>query len=187
MSELAVHPLTPARWPDLETLFGPNGASGGCWCMWWRWPRSRMAREKGEPARAAFRERVGTDPPPGLLAYVEDVPIGWVQVTPAAELNGLTRSRILKPIDDLPVWAVSCFFITRTARRQRVADRLIEAAKAFAAEWRAPALEAYPLDDTTEKIPFLFTGRASTFLRHGFVEVARRSPKRPILRASLTA
>ena len=185
MSDLAIAPLTPARWPDLEALFGPNGASGGCWCMWWRWPRSQMARDKGEPARAAFEARVACEPPPGLLAYADGHPVGWVQVTPSAELTGLARSRVLKQIDDLPVWSLSCFFVTRSARRQRVADRLIEAAKVFAAARGAPALEAYPVDDAAPKIPFLFTGRASTFLRHGFVEVARRSPKRPILRAAL--
>lgn len=187
MSNLTIEPLTLARWPDLETLFGPNGASAGCWCMWWRWPRSQMERDKGEPARTAFRERVAGDPPPGLLAYADDHPVGWAQVTTAAELPGLARSRILKPVDDLPVWSLSCFFVARTARRQRVTDRLIEAAKGFAAAHRAPALEAYPIDDSADKIPFLFTGRASTFVRHGFVEVARRSPKRPILRAALAA
>jgi len=185
LSEVAIQPLTPERWPDLETLFGPNGASGGCWCMWWRWPRSRMEREKGAPARAAFLNRVADGPPPGLLAYADGRPVGWAQVTPATELAGLARSRILRPVDALPVWSLSCFFVTRTARRQRVSDRLIEAAKDFAAANGAPALEAYPIDDPARTVPFLFTGRASTFVRHGFVEVARRSPKRPILRATL--
>ena len=31
-----VHPLSPERWPDFETLCGVHGACGGCWCMWWR-------------------------------------------------------------------------------------------------------------------------------------------------------
>ncbi|MBM4430292.1 MAG: GNAT family N-acetyltransferase, partial [Chloroflexi bacterium] len=30
------HRLTPERWADFEELFGPRGAAGGCWCMWWR-------------------------------------------------------------------------------------------------------------------------------------------------------
>ena len=28
---LEFYPLTPDRWPDLEALFGPRGAVGGCW------------------------------------------------------------------------------------------------------------------------------------------------------------
>src|SRR2546425_12840945 len=31
-----IHPATAGRWPDLEKLFGPNGAYSNCWCMWWR-------------------------------------------------------------------------------------------------------------------------------------------------------
>ena len=33
---LSFHPLTPERWDDFEALFGPRGACGGCWCMYWR-------------------------------------------------------------------------------------------------------------------------------------------------------
>ena len=33
---LEFHPLTIERWGDFEKLFGPRGAYGGCWCMWWR-------------------------------------------------------------------------------------------------------------------------------------------------------
>ncbi len=35
-----IHPLTPDRWDDLETLFGPRGAYVGCWCMFWRVSRA---------------------------------------------------------------------------------------------------------------------------------------------------
>ena len=36
--KLVVHPLTPERWPDLETLFNAKGCSvaRGCWCMYYR-------------------------------------------------------------------------------------------------------------------------------------------------------
>jgi hypothetical protein len=40
--ELEVHPLTPERWADFERLFGPRGAYGGCWCMYWRITRSTI-------------------------------------------------------------------------------------------------------------------------------------------------
>ena len=36
-----IHPLTPDRWDDLEALFGPRGAYGGCWCMFWRVSRAQ--------------------------------------------------------------------------------------------------------------------------------------------------
>jgi len=37
---LEVLPLTKARWPQFELLFGQRGACGGCWCMLWRLNRA---------------------------------------------------------------------------------------------------------------------------------------------------
>ena len=51
-SQLDIVELTPARWADLETLFGRSGASGGCWCMWWRVPNKDY--DRGEGNKAAF-------------------------------------------------------------------------------------------------------------------------------------
>jgi hypothetical protein len=55
--DVECHPVTPERWPDLETLFGPRGATGGCWCMYWRLPRAilRTNREAHQGSFAAFR------------------------------------------------------------------------------------------------------------------------------------
>jgi hypothetical protein len=41
LSRVTCRPVTPARWPDLEQLFGERGACGGCWCMVWRLSRQR--------------------------------------------------------------------------------------------------------------------------------------------------
>ncbi len=49
------HALTPDRWADLEALFGPRGAVGGCWCMTMRRSRSEYEREKGDGNRQAFQ------------------------------------------------------------------------------------------------------------------------------------
>ena len=55
---LRVVPLTAARWADLDALFGKSGAYGGCWCMYWRIPRSRFSAQAGAGNRAAFRRLV---------------------------------------------------------------------------------------------------------------------------------
>jgi GNAT superfamily N-acetyltransferase len=33
-THIEIHALTPDRWEDLATLFGPAGACQGCWCMY---------------------------------------------------------------------------------------------------------------------------------------------------------
>ncbi len=52
---LAIRPLTPERWPDLERWFGPNGACARCWCMWRRRPRSEIRTAGSEGNRRALQ------------------------------------------------------------------------------------------------------------------------------------
>jgi hypothetical protein len=61
---------------------------------------------------------------------------------------------------------------------------LLEAVVKFAQQHGAQIIEGYPIDAGGEKksAPSVFTGLASTFAQAGFVEVARRSPTRPIMR-----
>ena len=66
---MTIEPLTPQRFPDLVTLFGPNGASSGCWCMWWRVPAKDWSAGGNAGNRAAFEETVRRGEPVGLLAY----------------------------------------------------------------------------------------------------------------------
>jgi GNAT superfamily N-acetyltransferase len=181
-------PLTAARWPDLEELFGERGACGGCWCMWWRLPRKTWTKQKGDRNRRAFRERVVAGPPPGLLAYRAGVPVGWCAVGPRAELPVLDRSRNLAPVDERPVWCVSCLFVRRNARGSGVALDLLAAAAGFAATRGATVLEGYPVDPLAgRRMPdaFVWTGTWDLFRRAGFVEIARRSPTRPVVRKDL--
>jgi GNAT superfamily N-acetyltransferase len=182
-------PLTPDRWPDLETLFGPRGACAGCWCMWWRLSPATFKRDKGAANRQSFQSLVHTTPtPPGLLAYVGPVPVGWCAVAPREEYPRLERSRTLARLDDAPVWAITCFFVARAYRRRGVTTRLLADAAAYAADRGARIVEGYPIDPDSPNIPVVFawTGFVSAFRQAGFVEAARRSPSRPIMRYYIT-
>ena len=182
--DLEIHPLTPDRWPDLETLFGERGATGGCWCMYWRLKRSEFEAGKGEGNRQAFKQVVESGQPPGLLAYAERQPVGWCALGPRADYSTLGRSRVLKPVDDQPVWSVVCFFIAKPLRRKGVTEALLRAAVEYAGERGVKIVEGYPYEPKTDRMPdvFAYTGLASTFRKVGFVEVLRRSETRPIMR-----
>lgn len=186
---IAVHPLTAERWPDLAALFGPRGATGGCWCMWWRLSRAEFQRQKGEGNRAAFQQLVETGEPPGLLAYVDGVPAAWCAVQPREAYPALDRSRILRPVDGCPVWSVTCFFVAKRFRRLGLTAALVQAAIAFAAAHGARMIEAYPVEPRSPELPavFAFTGISSAFAAAGFVEAVRRSPTRPLMRYDLQA
>ena len=168
--EITIHPLTPDRWPELEKLFGKNGACNGCWCMYWRIGSDYRKRPR-EQNKAAFREVVRRGPPPGLLAFDRDIPIGWCQLTPREALPWLDRTWRLKRVDDVPVWSLSCFYVRIGYRRRGVTSQLITAALKVAKRARAPGLEAYPLDARMTPSASS-TGYATTFAWAGFKIVA---------------
>ena len=184
----AIHPLTRERWRDFQKLFGAKGACAGCWCMFWRMPGKEWNANKGDGNRKAMLKLTQADTPPGLLAYVADEPAGWCAVGPRLDFVRLANSRVLKPLDDQPVWSVTCFFVAREFRRQGLTVALLKAAAKFAREHGARILEGYPTETSKEQPPvFVYTGLASAFRQASFNEVARRSPTRPIFRKSLSA
>jgi GNAT superfamily N-acetyltransferase len=186
-TQLHVHPLGPDRWPDLEKLFGSRGAVGGCWCMWWRLPRAEYERSKGEGNRALFRSHVTAGAEPGLLAYDGDAPVAWCAIEPRDAYPVLDRSRVLKRVDDEPVWSVTCFFVAKTHRGSGAATTLLRAAVAHAAARGARVVEGYPVDPKKDRMPVVFahTGFVAMFRAAGFTEVERRSPTRPIMRYTI--
>jgi len=181
---LTFAPLTPERWPDLERLFGPRGACGGCWCMTWRLRRAEFNRGKGDGNRAAFRAVVNGPTPPGVLAFAGDEPVGWCAVAPRAAYPSLTRSRVLAPVDDEAVWSITCLFVARPYRKMGVSVRLLRAAVQFARAQGARVVEGYPVEPYSASMPavFAWTGLLSAFEKAGFTEVLRRSKTRPIMR-----
>ena len=190
--EIRIAPLTPARWADLEIVFGDGrGACGHCWCMYWRMPRRDF--EIGAGTRRLFRARVEAGPPPGLLAYRGGAPVGWVQVGPRADVPGWNGARRLTaptaeaPADDPRVWGISCFVTKAGYRRQGIATALLAGAVDWTRQNGARVLDACPVDASASRPPIsLYHGLASTFRRAGFREVARRRPDRPLMRLELS-
>lgn len=185
--DLTLAPLNASSWEDLLELFGQKGACGGCWCMWWRLPNARFEEQKGPANQQALRRLVDEGAVPGLLAYDGSRAVGWCSVARREEFTRLERSRILKPIDDSPVWSIVCFFIDKDYRGQGVSRQLLEGAKRWVRDQGGKTLEGYPVEPTKDRVPplFVFTGLAAAFRSTGFHECARRSPTRPVMRIDL--
>jgi GNAT superfamily N-acetyltransferase len=184
---IAIEPLTPDRWRDLEKLFGPRGACGGCWCMCWRLPGKAFKAGSGEGNRKAFAKIVKGGAVPGLLAYDGDEPVGWCAVAPRGEYKRLEASRTLRPVDDKPVWSVSCFFIARGHRRKGLTVKLLEAAKKHVKKQGGSLLEGYPSVPKGEAVDtFAWTGILGAFEKAGFEVAARPSQARAIVRCKLS-
>ena len=183
------HPLTPERWEDFEKLFGPRGACGGCWCMWFRLTHKEFDALKGDGNRRAMKNIVDSGRVPGILAYVEGEPVGWCSVAPREHYPRLERGKVTAPVDDQPVWSIVCFFIAKGWRRKGVNGALLHAAVDYVRDSGGSIVEGYAIEPKKKAYPDLygFHGLASVYKKVGFIEVARRTPTRPVMRYIITA
>jgi GNAT superfamily N-acetyltransferase len=131
-----------------------------------------------------MREIVDEGQVPGILAYLGGEAIGWCSVAPREEFGKLARSRILKPVDDRPVWSIVCLFVAKEHRGRGVSTALIRASVDYVAGRGGSIVEGYAVEPKKERMPdvFAYHGPRAAFAAAGFEEVARRSETRPIMR-----
>jgi GNAT superfamily N-acetyltransferase len=86
------------------------------------------------------------------------------------------------------VWSISCYFIEKRFRRQGLSRRMLRAAVDWTGSQGASIVEGYPIDTPRLKYPpvYAWTGFVGTFRDARFVEVARLSETRPIMRKRLS-
>jgi GNAT superfamily N-acetyltransferase len=182
-SDIRVVPATPDRWADVLTVLGGDGDLG-CWCQA---PRGRVPGGRTTAPglrRAALRDQLGEEPPPGILAYVDGEVAGWCGFGPRPLLPRLVRSRTIPAIDDAPVWSILCFKIRVGYRRRGVAKALLGGVVELARHAGAPGVEAYPIDPGGERVDvgFAYVGLTPMFEQAGFrrvLETSARSAGRP--------
>ena len=185
-ARLTFRDLDSTTWKDLEKLFGPRGACGGCWCMAYRVKTSVYHAGKGARNKEAFKRLALKSAPTGVLAYDGGDAVGWCAVAPRQDFEVLSRSRVLAALDDKPVWSVTCFFVARSHRGRGVATALAGAAARYAAARGATLVEGYPVLPS-KRLPdtFAWTGLPGVFEKAGYHEAGRRSPRRPIMRRAV--
>ena len=183
---ITIHAATPDRWPDLERLFGPGGAYGGCWCMYFRMRSKDNARAKASERKAVLKSLVESGEPPGLITYVDGEPAGWVSIDQRERFAMLSYSRIYKPADGGPLWTIVCFVTGRKFRQQGLMATMLRGAVDYARQQGAKVIEAYPVEPGEELKGYAgYMGIRSVFDRAGFVEVARLANGRPHMRLDL--
>jgi GNAT superfamily N-acetyltransferase len=190
--DLRFEPVTPGRWADFETLFGPRGAFCDCWCVALRLPYAVRTKMRPDERRAHIEARIAAGPPPGILAYAEDRPVAWVQVGPRHDVPQFNSPRtVSRPLEDddaldPSVWAVSCFFLAAPLRGKGLSHHLLRAAIDHAKQNGARYLEGCPIDHTKQsKSVTLCIGSTAIFDAAGFEPIARRKDGRPLMRLDL--
>jgi GNAT superfamily N-acetyltransferase len=152
--------------------------------MAWRLSRSAFEAGKEKKNKLAMKRLIVSGDVPGILAYDGRIPIGWCSVARREEFSFLSRSRVLSPIDDNPVWSISCFFVKKEYRAQGVSVALLKAAIEHVKKNKGMIVEGYPIIPYGDKMPdvFAWTGILSAFKKAGFREAGRRSNSRPMMR-----
>lgn len=165
-------PATIERWADVREVLDGSGEQG-CWCQAWRGADAKaLSGGKSRPELLRDQMRSGP-PPPGYLAYVDGVPVGWVGVSVRTDTPRLMHSRTIPAVDDRPVWSIGCFRIRPGYRRRGIARALLDGVVDGARRAGAPGVEAYPIDPEGRRVEVGagFVGIASMFDAAGFHRV----------------
>jgi GNAT superfamily N-acetyltransferase len=171
-SNIEVVPATIDRWSDVCELLGGD-EDRGCWCQAWR-GRDAVARETGESRPATLRRQMQRGaPPPGYLAYLDGLAVGWLGVGVRTATPRLQHSKTIPAIDDLPVWSIGCFRVRPGFRRRGIASDLLGAVVKEARRAGTPGVEAYPIDPGGGRVDvsLAYVGIASMFDAAGFRRV----------------
>lgn len=179
--------LTAATWKKFETLMGEKGGCGNCWCMYFRIPSREFRENKPDGNKKLMRQLVNKGLPQGLIASLNEEPVGWIAMAPREDYMKLENSRVFKRIDDHPVWSITCFFVKKEFRHKGLSKQLIKGAVDFAKKKKIKTIEAYPAIPYAEKVPqpFLWVGVLSSFIKNGFKIVQQQSKSRAMVRIDL--
>ena len=185
LSQLTFEPLSLKNWPKFVQLFGPRGACGHCWCMYYRLSKPDYLEGKANNGnKEAMQNLVMNNFPTGILGFYDGIPVAWCAFAPREHFIKLERSRVHKRIDDQEVWSVPCFFVAKAFRRQGLTVELLKGVIRYAKGNGIKIIEAYPTIPTKETLPdsFAWIGLYKSFERAGFEIADRSSKNRPMVR-----
>ena len=186
---MRIVPANQASWDDLQTVFGTRGPAHRCQCQRYKLkPREAFHRFPADERAHRLRTQTADEPTTGLVAYLDDEPVGWCAVEPRNAYEGLVRNNRVpwegrdEDKTDDSVWAVTCVFARAGFRRRGISYALVRAAVDHARARGARALEGYPMvtkDVITEE---LHVGTEGAFATAGFTEVSRPTKRRIVMR-----
>ncbi|MEO7119062.1 MAG: GNAT family N-acetyltransferase [Candidatus Limnocylindrales bacterium] len=178
--DLEIRPLSSDRSADLFALLGERSGYWGCWCQWFRVTNAGYQQRGSVGNKAAMTDLIADERTPGLLAYRDGAPVGWVSIAPRREFERIAGDPETAMNEELaqpeasPVWSVTCFVVSKTARGTGIARSLLAAAIDFAREQGAQVVEAYPVEPNGRtSADNAFIGVRSMYENAGFEEVGR--------------
>jgi GNAT superfamily N-acetyltransferase len=190
-ADVTTRPVGPAELADLADLFGATRNTRHCWCTAFCSTRTQLALGWfGDGNRRRFAALAAGPVPMGVLASVDDEPVGWAACGPRSRYLAATdptyplTTAMERREDDL-VWLTPCLFVRPGHRGTGITYALVRAAVALAGEHGAVAIEGWPVAGPDPRPGEDFVGREKVFTDLGFRCVDRPDPTRMIMRRDL--
>ena len=175
LANLELRELTPDRVNDFldyfdQDAFADNPEGASCYCCYFHWVdangedwSSRTATANREWQTELIRRSETT----GILAYLDNRPIGWCHAAEKRSLAHLSTMDILASSDDESVGSIVCFVVTKRFRGTGLSSLLLKTACDLLAKRSLQIVEAYPDRQATDSYAN-FHGRLDMFLDAGF-------------------
>jgi GNAT superfamily N-acetyltransferase len=166
------HPVTPDRFEDFADVVNKNRRENHCWCLSHRLSAKEIEELGGTGSgrrETAVRRLCEREHPPGVVTYLDGEPVGWCSIGPRSEIPRIAASKLIRPVDDVPVWSIICVIVRSGFRKRGVTGHLIEGAVEYARSQGAPAVEAHPVDPVGRMdLTMAFVGTKEMFEHAGF-------------------
>jgi predicted GNAT family acetyltransferase len=143
-----------------------------------------VSQASGSSQKQELRGLVRSGTVPGLVGYADGSPVGWISLGPREDYRKLARSRVMKAVDDTPVWSIVCTYVAKVHRGKGYQHKLVAAAIDHARDQGVQTLEAYPVDKPQRSHDdFMFFGRPESVragrLSRGGTPVANTTSNAP--------
>ena len=184
-------PVGPGELAALTDLFHSARNTRHCWCMAFCTTRTQLALGWfGGGNRRRFAGMSADPVPMGVLATVDDEPVGWAACGPRSRFLAATDptntlTAVMRRSEDELVWLAPCLFVRPGRRGTGIPYALVRAAIALAADHHAAAIEGRPVAGPDHRPGEDFVGRERVFADLGFRALDRPSPTRVIMRRDL--
>ncbi len=173
---LRFRPVTLETMDDLTNFRSKHPPFANCSCMRWRTRNAEFKRSTKRNRAQDFDALVEKGIPVGILAYLDDSPVGWCSIAPRETFRGLKSGRT----EEARIWSVTCFYVDPLYQGKHVSVRLLMAAVEYARSAGAKIIEGYPEEPGKGSCGSL--GSYATFRRAGFRDSTSPGRKRHVMR-----
>ena len=194
---ITILPANEASCGDLAAVFGTRGSAARCHCQRYKLAPGEAFKHYPPEVRAErLREQTHCGDPEasatsGLVAYLDEQPVGWCAVEPRSAYLGLARVYRVpwegrsEDKADPSVWAVTCLLVRAGFRGRGITYALARAAVDVARERGARALEAYPMITRPGQQVIwdeIHVGTVRVYAAAGFQQVHQPTIRRLVMR-----